>query len=132
MLHAATKTGALLTALVLAACAGASGPTVMDVAGTYSGGLSVDALDIDGTLEITQAGTELTAVFDAPSFGVRAEGTGTIVGDMIELSLKYNIECEGIATLTGQILAETMRYTGDVMASDCTADMGGTFSFTRR
>ena len=132
MLHAATKTGALLAIVLLAACAGASGPTVMDVAGTYPGGMSLDGLDIDGTLEITQVGTKLTAVFDAPSFGVRAEGTGTIVGDMIELSLAYNIECEGIATLTGQILAETMRYTGDITASDCTAELAGTFSFTRR
>lgn len=132
MLHAATKICALLAVLVLTACAGASGPTMMDVAGTYAGGISVDAADIDGTLEITQIGTELTAVFDAPSFGVRAEGTGTIIGDMIELSLRYNIECEGVATLTGRILAETMRYTGDITASDCTADMAGTFSFTRR
>ncbi|RMH22892.1 MAG: hypothetical protein D6701_00895 [Gemmatimonadetes bacterium] len=129
----------LTAALTAAACAsGGSGggepaaPAVLNVAGVYEGAMNVEGTTIPGTLELVQTGTSIAATFSAPDFGITAEGGGTLTDTLLQLDLSYNFQCPGQATLTGQVAPETMRYAGELLASDCTGDVAGDFSFTRR
>jgi len=123
----------MIAVLVVAGCATVgSGPSFPEVAGTYTGGVSVEGQGIDGTLEVLQAGAELQVVFDAPSFGLSAEGSGTLNPDgTARVFLDYDLQCPGRAEFVGRFAADGTGFSGNVMAADCTGEIGGTFSFRR-
>lgn len=121
---------AVLTLLV--GCASMGGPSYPSVAGEYTGGVSVEGQGIDGTFEIVQDGPQLQAVFDAPSFGLMAEGEGTLAEDgSARIFLDYDLQCPGRAEMVGNFTADGTRFSGTIAAADCTGEIGGTFSFSR-
>lgn len=125
--------GALALALVVGGCASlGGGPSFPDVGGTYTGGVSVEGQGIDGTLDISQEGPDLAVVFDAPSFGLTAEGQGTLGEDgSARVFLDYDLQCPGRAELVGRFSEDGTQFSGNITAGDCTGQMGGTFSFRR-
>jgi hypothetical protein len=128
-----TPAALLVVALVAGACATTPAPpSVPDVSGAWTGGVTVEGQAISGTLTLTQNGTELRAVFSAPSFGLTAEGGGTIDADgAFQVQLGYNMQCPGTAALSGRRSSDGAMLSGTVQASDCTGQMLGAFDFTR-
>jgi hypothetical protein len=117
----------------LGACATfLGGPSYPAVEGSYRGGVSVEGQGIDGTLEIVQDGAELNVVFDSPSFGLTADGDGTVAEDgTARVFLDYDLQCPGRAELVGEFTDDGTRFSGRVVAVDCTGEISGTFSFRR-
>jgi hypothetical protein len=102
------------------------------VAGSYAGSVVVEGQGIDGVLEVQQEGADLTVVFDAPAFGLTAEGRGTLAEDgTARIFLDYDLQCPGRAEMVGQFSDEGTDFSGNIMAADCTGEMAGTFSFAR-
>jgi hypothetical protein len=103
-----------------------------DVGGSWRGYVSVEGQALDGVLQLTQTGDALEAVFQAPSFGLRANGTGSISADgSVEVVLSYNLQCAGEAVMTGELSDDGLAMSGDLDAGDCTGSMVGSFRFTR-
>lgn len=124
---------AFVSLLATTACATlGGGPSFPLVAGNYTGGVTVEGQGIDGTLRVTQEGPELGLVFDAPSFGLSAEGTGTLQEDgSARVFLDYDLQCPGRAEMVGTFTEDGTRFSGSITAVDCTGEIGGTFSFQR-
>lgn len=128
-----------LAPFVFFACAGgpsaSNGPgaaTVPQVAGAWTGGVTVEGQTVPGTLTLTQDGATLSASFSAPAFGLTAEGGGTIASDgAVEIQLNYDMQCPGTATMRGTLNEAGNTISGTVQASDCTGQMLGAFDFTR-
>lgn len=141
------RSATLVATLVFAACSGggtagpvgagaaaspAPAPAIPDVSGEWSGFVSVEGQGIDGTLVLEQDGESLDAVFQAPSFGLAAEGTGTVSADgRVAIELTYNLQCPGQARMAGDLSADGMAMDGQLEAGDCTGSMLGSFRFTR-
>ncbi len=124
---------ALTLVTVVSACASVGGRSFPSAAGEYEGSISFQGQSVPGTLEIEQAGSKLNAVFRAPSFGLRAEGQGSIDSDgNVEMRLQYDLQCPGVATLTGELDKDGQGISGRLDAGDCTGEIAGTFSFTRQ
>lgn len=123
---------AFILVTLVSACASMGSPSFPSAAGDYEGSISFQGQSIPGTLEIQQAGSELQAVFRAPSFGLTAEGAGSIDSDgNIVMRLQYDLQCPGVAELTGVFQDGGQRLSGRLDAGDCTGEIAGTFSFTR-
>jgi hypothetical protein len=123
---------AVAAAVFVAGCASMGGPSFPAVAGEYTGGVSVEGQGIDGTFEIMQDGPRLQATFDAPSFGLTAEGEGTLAEDgSARIFLDYDLQCPGRAEMVGSFSEDGTRFSGTIAAADCTGEIGGTFSFSR-
>ncbi len=128
-----------LASLAFLACAGgpsaSGGPTaaaVPQVAGAWAGGVTVEGQTIPGTLTLTQDGATLSASFNAPAFGLTAEGGGTVTSEGgVEVQLNYNMQCPGTATMRGTLNDAGDTISGTVQASDCTGQMLGAFEFSR-
>ena len=122
----------LLVLPVFAACAsGPPAPAYPSVAGEYTGGISVEGQGINGVLTIDQMEGELSIFFDAPSFGLAAEGDGLVAEDgSARARLSYDLQCPGQAEMVGQFTPEGV-FNGTITATDCTGQIGGTFSFRR-
>lgn len=102
------------------------------VAGLWTGFISVEGQGINGTLDLGQEGGDLEAVFDAPDFGLHAEGGGTIDGTgEIVLRLGYDLQCPGTAELVGRRSADGAVLEGALTAADCTGSSQGSFTFRR-
>jgi hypothetical protein len=131
------RAAAVLVVFLLAACAGgpsaeAPAPTYPDVSGVWLGGVDVEGQTIDGTLELTQDGSDLEAVFTSPGVGLTAEGSGTISADgEVRIVLGYNLQCPGTAEMLGDRSADGQTLSGLVQASDCTGQIEGAFDFRR-
>jgi hypothetical protein len=135
---------ASLTALVvLAACSTGTGsgspesapapaPAPPDISGQWSGFVSVEGQGIDGTLVVEQEGGALEVVFQAPSFGLVAEGAGDVSPDgTVSISLLYDLQCPGEARMLGDVSGDGLSIDGQLDAGDCTGSMSGNFRFTR-
>lgn len=127
-----------LVPFVLLACAGGpsssggAAPALPQVAGAWTGGVTVEGQTVPGTLTLAQDGAVLSASFVAPAFGLSAEGGGTISSDGgIEVQLNYDMQCPGTATMRGTLNDAGNSISGTVQASDCTGQMVGAFDFTR-
>lgn len=131
--HPRTGLAALLALSFTAACATlGGGPSYPEVAGTYTGGVSVEGQGIDGTLDVTQDGPDLSLVFDAPAFGLVAEGSGTVAEDgTARAFLDYDLQCPGRAEMVGSFSEDGATFSGNITAVDCSGQVGGTFSFRR-
>ena len=105
---------------------------IPDVDGLWTGFLSVEGQGLNGTLDLEQDGEDLRAVFDAPDFGLVAEGRGTIDAEgAITLRLTYNLQCPGTAELTGRRSSDGTVFDGALTAADCTGSSEGSFTFRR-
>lgn len=124
---------ALLTVGFAAACATlGGGPSFPAVEGTYAGGVSVEGQGIDGTLDVMQDGPELSVIFEAPAFGLVADGAGTLEEDgTARVFLDYDLQCPGRAEMAGSFSEDGTTFSGSITAADCSGQMGGTFSFSR-
>lgn len=129
----ATAIVLLASASVFSGCGLFAGGPNYDLAGTYTGGVTLQGQAINGDLEITQSGYDLTAAFSAPSMGLQAEGEGRVSDEgTVVMELGYDLECPGTARLSGRVRSDGRRLSGNVEATDCTGTVSGTFSFTRR
>ncbi len=103
-----------------------------DVSGAWTGYLSVEGQGLDGTLQIEQDGGELSVVFEAPDFGLRAEGAGSVSAEgEVAVTLEYDLQCPGTAELAGLRSDDGLVLDGSLSASDCTGSSAGSFSFRR-
>lgn len=102
------------------------------VDGRWTGFISVEGQGVNGTLDLTQEGPTLQGTFDAPDFGMVAEGGGTIdLEGRVELRLSYNLQCAGSAELVGRRSSDGAVIDGTLTASDCTGSSEGSFTFRR-
>lgn len=127
----------VLGVMVLGGCAGGGihSPTVVEpqilrLPDVYRGSLEIEGDRVLSTLHIHQAGAALTSRLTAPDLGMAADGTGTLDGREVELTMAYGAACTGTARLIGRIAEATFLYTGRIIASDCTGDVEGSFRFT--
>ena len=105
---------------------------VPSLGGAWTGFLSVDGENLDGTLEIQQTGSELTMVLVAPGFDLTASGTGRVGrGGDITADLRYETQCPGVARLRGSLEADGLAISGPLTVEDCTGSASGTFLFNR-
>lgn len=125
-------TASALTLLLSVGCASPGPPPVLDVAGIYDGQLDMDGTVIPGTLEMRQEGIELQVTFSSPEIGISASGEGSVDNARVVLRLDYNLQCPGEARLDGTITSGGGEYSGFASAGDCTGEISGSFSFTRR
>ena len=122
----------VLIAATACASAGPPAPTFPDVGGVWEGGLVAQGQAIDGVLELTQTAGALQVLFVAEALGLQSEGEGEVTPDgLMRFTLRYNIECPGIAEFAGELNADGTSLTGTLAASDCTGDLEGTFAFSR-
>ncbi len=126
-----------LGVMVLGGCAGGGvhSPTVVEpqilrLPDVYTGSLKLEGDRVPSTLHIHQAGAALTSRLTASDLGMAADGTGTLDGSEVELTMAYGAACTGTAKLIGRIAETTFLYTGRIIASDCTGDVEGSFSFS--
>jgi len=105
---------------------------VADVGGDWDATLRLEGNPegIPGVLVLRQEGGGLTGSFSSP-LGVNAAVTGSVVGGTVALTLSYNIECAGTATLVGAVDGDRGQVEGTVEISDCTGEVTGTFELTR-
>ena len=109
-----------------------TGASLPSVSGDFVGQIAIQGQAVSGTLRVDQEAEALTATFEAPSFGLVAEGSGTVSGDgTIALSLEYDLQCPGVARLSGDVSADGRRLEGRIEAEDCTGPVAGTFEFSR-
>lgn len=115
----------------VAACVG-GGVDYPDVEGRYEGAMVVEGQSIPGSLQLLQDRGSLSAVFDSPSLGLQANGTGQVSpeGDA-RIEVAYNLQCPGLAELSGDFGEDGDTFRGKVTASDCTGDLAGVFDFSR-
>lgn len=109
---------------------GAVEPRILRLPDVYRGSLQIEGERVSSTLYIQQAGAALTSRLTASDLGMAADGTGTLDGTTVELTMAYGAACAGTAMLVGTIAETTFQYTGRIIASDCTGDVEGSFSFT--
>jgi len=130
--------GILLVALMAAGCASgggapeSAGPTFPQVAGEWSGSITVQGEAVPGTFLITQSGADLEGTFRAPALELVASGSGAVLPDgSVSMSLSYNLQCPGTATMTGDLSTDGTQISGTLLASDCTGNIDGSFRFSR-
>ena len=120
-----------LMSVVLSACVG-QGVSYPDVEGRYEGTVVVEGQSIPGSLELAQDGGSLSAVFDSPSLGLQATGSGQVSPEgEARIQVDYNLQCPGVAQLAGDFGDGGATFRGNVTASDCTGDLAGVFDFSR-
>ncbi|MEK9501304.1 hypothetical protein [Gaopeijia maritima] len=103
-----------------------------EVQGRWTGFMSVEGQGLNGTLDLAQDGHDLQAVFEAPDFGMIAEGPGSVDPEgRVVIRLTYNLQCEGTAELVGRRSSDGVVIDGTLTASDCTGSSEGSFSFRR-
>ena len=127
----------VLGVMILGGCSGggvhspsAVEPRILRLADVYRGSLEIEGERISSTLLIHQAGAALTSRMTAFDLGMAADGIGTLDGTTVELTMAYGATCAGTASLVGRIAETTFQYTGRIIASDCTGEVNGSFSFT--
>lgn len=132
VLQGASRRGVVgLAPLVLAACL-AGGVSYPDVEGRYQGTVVVEGQSIPGSLDLEQDGATLSAVFEAPSLGLEARGAGQVSPEgEARIQVDYNLQCAGVAEMTGDFGEGASTFRGSVVASDCTGDLSGVFDFSR-
>lgn len=129
----------LLSICFMAACASVggggdtdTGPSYPQVAGEWSGSITVAGEQIPSTLSITQAGADLQLVTRIPALELNTQGQGTVLPDGgMRGSFSYNLECPGEAELVGSLSSDGTTLGGTLLASDCTGDLEGTFRYRR-
>jgi len=139
MLKIMPRVLSLLLISSLAACAtvggggsGDSGPSYPQLAGEWSGSITVGGEQIPSTLEVTQTGADLLLVTRVAALGLTTEGQGTVLPDGgMRGSFSYNLECPGEAELVGSLSSDGTTLGGTILASDCTGDLEGTFRYRR-
>ncbi len=106
--------------------------TVPNLNGAWTGFLSVEGENLDGTLQIQQTGSVLSMVLEAPGFELRASGTGRVGPEGgITADLQYETTCPGVARLRGSLEADGLAMSGPLTVEDCTGSASGTFLFNR-
>ena len=123
--------------VALGACAGgdihvpvAVEPEVLWLPDMYNGSIEIEGDPVPSTLRIHQVGSALTSRMTASDIGMTADGAGTVDGSNVELTMAYGVGCSGTARLVGRVAKTTFLYAGRIIASDCTGDVEGSFSFT--
>jgi hypothetical protein len=128
----------LAAALVVGAAACARGvpeppaPAAMQIAGEYTGSLSVEGNLLPASLVIMQDGTNLRLQLSVSDLGIATEGTGVVHDDRFSASVPYEINCPGEASFEGRMEEDGRALTGSLTARDCDGTMPGTFRFSRQ
>lgn len=123
--------------LVVAASCGWSAPetpvpAAAQLAGQYTGSITVEGTLLPASLVITQEGADLTIQFSVPDLGAVAQGTGVAHAERFSASVPYEINCPGEASFEGRLEEDGRALTGSLTARDCDGTMNGTFRFSRQ
>lgn len=130
---------ALVLLVTLAGCSrvggGASadvGPSFPQVAGVWSGSINVDGDALPSTVTIEQEGPDLGVTVRIPDLELVSPGEGTVLPDgTVRMGFEYELECPGRGELIGELSSDGTTLGGTLVATDCTGDLRGTFSFAR-
>jgi hypothetical protein len=133
------RLAALLLSTTLAACASVvggaprdTGPSFRDVAGSWSGTIEVDGQALAATVEVEQNGPDLAVTVRIPDIELVSRGEGSVLPDgTTRFGFEYNVQCPGRSELVGEISSDGTTLGGTLVATDCTGDLRGTFSFSR-
>jgi hypothetical protein len=126
----------LIAALLVGGCAGPApeppAPAPLQLAGTWTGSITVDANFLPTTLVVTQAAEGIEVRLTVPDLGAVTQGTGTASPDRFSFRVPYELNCPGEATFEGHVDAEDgQAIVGTLRAVDCDSVLNGTFRFTR-
>lgn len=125
-----------LTLLLLAACARAEpeppAPAVIQVAGSYSGNISIDGNFLPARMTVGQDGSTLVLEFQVAEIGVATRGEGVAHADRFTGRVPYEILCPGVAEFEGRMEEDGRVLAGTLRATDCDGTTNGTFRFTRQ
>lgn len=103
-----------------------------EVAGRWTGFLSIDGSNIDATLQVDQDGEDVSMVLEAPGLGLTARGDGRIAPDRtLTIDVRYETQCPGVARLRGALESDGLRMSGPLEVEDCTGGASGAFLFNR-
>jgi hypothetical protein len=101
------------------------------VAGTFGGWIEVEGTEVEGILELRVEDRSVLASLTSNQFGVSALGEGRFRGGSLELTLAYELDCEGELRMRGVLSDDGQFFTGSLVAADCTGNAEGRFSFQR-
>jgi hypothetical protein len=122
--------------LVTAACTRGApeppAPASVQLAGDYTGSLSVEGNLLPASLTIMQDGANLRLQLSVPDLGASAQGTGVAHADRFSASVPYELNCPGEASFEGRLEEDGRVLTGSLTARDCDGTMTGTFRFSRQ
>jgi hypothetical protein len=136
----ATPFRARLLLLVLVAGVAACGrtapeppaPAVIQLAGSYSGNITVDGNFLPARMTVGQDGAALTLEFQVAEVGISTRGEGVAHTDRFTGRVPYQILCPGEAEFEGRLEEDGRLLTGTLRATDCDGTTNGTFRFTRQ
>lgn len=132
ILVTACASGGGTTTTSTSAPAEPAGPAYPQLAGDWTGSITFDGQAIPGTLQVTQTGPDLDGTFRAPELDLVTSGSGAVLPDgSLSMTLTYNLQCPGSATMTGSLSTDGMQMSGTLLASDCTGEISGSFRFRR-
>jgi hypothetical protein len=129
----------LLSATLLAACAGTPGPGEagypFNVTGSYSGDLMLEGAGLGATMSLeTGAGGVVTGTVRVSEMGIAATAEGTLVGDQLVLRISYKnpgTGCDGVAEVTATVTEGGAAIAGPMAVRECGQAMGGSARFRR-
>ena len=98
-----------------------------DLAGSYTGWMTVEGNDLQVALVLTQQGDTLSVRLSVPDLGSVTQGSGTVDAEGFVLQVPYDLGCPGQATFRGQQDGESRALRGSVQAADCNGTMSGSF-----
>ena len=132
----------IISAALLAACAGTPGPGdsgyPYNVAGDYSGTITVQGQAAAGTMQIeTASGGAVSGSFAVTQpFQLGGSVAGTLMGDQLTLEIAYGPNpatgCTA-GTLSGTLTVTEngSSFAGDITVNDCGNTLTGAMSFSR-
>lgn len=129
---------ALLLPVLVVGCATAAPadpppPPTLELAGNYSGSMTVDANFLPATLTVTQEGETIQIRLSVPDLGAVTQGTGTAGTERFTFRVPYELNCPGEATFEGRVDEEgAQALVGTLRAVDCDGVLNGTFRFARQ
>jgi hypothetical protein len=107
-------------------------PASIQLAGDYTGSLTVEGNLLRASLSVLQEGANLTLQLSVSDLGAVARGTGVAHDDRFSASVPYEINCPGEASFEGRVEEDGRVLSGSLTARDCDGTMNGTFRFSRQ
>ena len=126
--------GALL-AVLAAACGGdGSGPSTVNVSGTFSGDYTASitpGVTYQGVLQLTQNGNQVSGTLTT-SAGGSATVSGTVSGSRVTGTWTFSAGCTGTASSTANVSNNGRRLSGSYSANDCNGQYSGSYVLNKQ
>jgi len=124
--------------LALSACGGDSGgttgPSVPNIAGTWSGTYTASVnpgVVYQAVFQLSQSGANISGTFTSNA-GRSANLSGSISGTRLTGTSTFSDGCTGTASNTADITNNATRLTGNYTANDCIGAYSGGFVYNKQ